>query len=118
MPGWQYAPQTGGKILRALLRARTIASRESGREETIDALQQLGRSDGVELAGWEFGPELFHQLETAEIRKSPQQAVIEQTHLDGAGLWLRAEPDEDPEQADALAAIIAVALDGKSDGAE
>lgn len=33
-------------------------------------------------------------------------ADIDQAQLGGAGLWLRAEPDEDAQQADTLAQII------------
>lgn len=113
MHGWQYAPQSGAKTLRGMLRARTIAAREAGREETIEALESEGRDEGIELAGWQLGPELFTQLETADVPKSANQAEIAQSEIGGAGLWLRAEPDEDPEQADALAAIIAVALVGE-----
>jgi len=109
LPGWQYAPQTGTKQLRSMLRARTIAGREAGRDETIAALQTQGRSEGIELAGWRIGAEMFSGLESAE----PSQilAPVSQDVVGGTGLWLRAEPDEDPEQADALAGIIAIALD-------
>ena len=75
-------------------------------------MQELGRSQGIELGGWQMGPRLFADLEAAEIQEIPGQDVISQSTVGGAGLWLRAEPDEDPEQADALAAIIAVALLG------
>lgn len=118
MPGWQYAPQSGAKLLRAMLRARTIAAREAGQDQTIEALQAKGHEEGIELVGWQLGAEMFGQLDAAEIRKSAQQAVIGQSDIGGPGLWLRAEPDEDPEQADALAAIIAVALDGVDEEAE
>lgn len=107
MPGWNYAPVAGRQVLRAMLRARTIAAREAGRDETIDALQQRGRSEGVELAGWHLDPALFSQLEDAAPQPDSAQAAIEQAAVGGSGLWLRAEPDESPEQAEALAAIVA-----------
>ena len=75
-------------------------------------LQTMGRDQGIELAGWQLGADMFAQLENAAVAANGLQANIEQALLGGSGLWLRAEPDEDPEQADALAAIIAVALDG------
>lgn len=111
LPGWLYAPQEGSKLLRAMLRARIFASREAERDESVDALSERGRTTGIELAGWNIGAELFRQLEIADLRANPQQAVIAQSDLGGAGLWLRAEPDEDHEQADALAAMIAIALE-------
>ncbi|ALE16599.1 hypothetical protein AMC99_01305 [Altererythrobacter epoxidivorans] len=116
LPGWQYAPLSGPKLLRSMMRARSIAAKEAGRDETMAQMQELGRSQGIELGGWQMGPRLFADLEVAEIQQVSGQDVISQSNIGGAGLWLRAEPDEDPEQADALAAIIAVALlgDGES----
>lgn len=110
-PGWRYAPTGGRQVLRAMLRARTISAKEAGRDETMESLQELGRSEGVELAGWQLGATMFGELEAAKVPDSESLAEIEQALLGGGGLWLRAEPDEDPEQADALAAIIAVGLD-------
>lgn len=107
MPGWAYAPVAGRKVLRAMLRARTIAAREAGREETIEALQEQARAEGIELAGWKLGAAMFAQLESAAPEEDGAQVEIDQATLRGGGLWLRAEPDEDPAQADALAACIA-----------
>lgn len=111
LPGWRYAPLKGAKQLRSMLRARTISAREAGKEEKIADLQEVGRRDGIELAGWELGANMFAALEDAIPHPSERQTDIEQSDLGGTGLWLRAEPDEDPEQADALAGIIAIALD-------
>ena len=110
LPGWHYAPQSGAKQLRAMLRARTIAAREAGREEMLADLQELGRSQGIELAGWQLRAELFAALENAAPQLSDGQVEIAQSDVGGAGLWLRAEPDEDAAQADALAALIASSL--------
>lgn len=104
LPGWRYAPIGGRQTLRGMLRARTIASKEAGRSERTEDLQELARRDGIELAGWRIGAEMFRALEAAE----PDDALtdIEQSALGGGALWLRAEPDEDPAQADALAAML------------
>jgi hypothetical protein len=110
MPGWNYAPVAGRQVLRAMLRARTIAARETGREETIESLQQLGRSEGVELAGWQLGAELFAQLESAARQPDSAQVEIDQSAIGGGGLWLRAEPGEAPEQANALATAVATGI--------
>ena len=110
LPGWRYAPHGGKQLLRSMLRARTIAAREAGREETIGELEELGRTQGVELAGWSLGPDLFSALSDAGTITSQFLTDITQEHVGGSGLWLRAEPDEDPEQADAIAAIIAIGL--------
>lgn len=107
LPGWHYAPQSGPKMLRGLIRARMIASREAGLDESSDALLVVGRNEGLTLAGWPIGAEMIGQLESAETEASDGQRVITQSEIGGAGLWLRAEPAEDAEQADKLAALIA-----------
>jgi len=90
------------------IRARTIAAREARKTEKTDDLVILARKDGIELAGWPIGAALFAELEQAVANTDSQQATIEQSDIGGAGLWLRAEAGEDPEQADMLAAIIAM----------
>ena len=105
LTGWRYAPTGGRQTLRGMLRARTIASREAGTIERTEDLRELARDKGIELAGWNIGAVMFRELETAE----PADGLvdIEQSSLGGSALWLRAEPDEDPQQADVLAAIVA-----------
>jgi hypothetical protein len=111
LPGWAYAPVGGAKLLRGMLRARTIASREAGKAERTEDLQTTARGDGIELSGWAIGAAMFRALEDAE----PGNALAEigQDLVGGTGLWRRAEPDEDPEQADGLAALIAIGMSGE-----
>jgi hypothetical protein len=110
--GLLYAPQSGAKTLRAMIRARAIAAREAGRTETSEALYELGRSCGITLAGWEVGAAMFRALEDAEFpaESADGYTVIAQSELPGPGLWLRAEPAHDDAQARALAERIANAL--------
>lgn len=108
LPGWAYAPTGGRQVLRAMLRARTIAAKEGGRIERTEDLQDAGRNDGIELAGWRFGAEMFRALENTDA--SSELVEVEQATVGGAGLWLRAEPGETPQQADALAAIVAIGM--------
>ena len=110
LPGWRYAPTTGAKALRSLLRARTISAREAGEAEKIEDLSVLARADGIELAGWPIGAALFTALEKAVANGDSQQAAIDQSDIGGGGLWLRAEPGDDPEQADMLAALVAMGM--------
>ena len=70
--------------------------------ERTEDLQVSAREHGIELSGWHLGAGMFCGLETSGPR--PSLTEIEQAALGGGGLWLRAEPDEAPEQADALAA--------------
>lgn len=107
LPGWHYAAQSGPKLLRALLRARTIAAREAGRFESAEGLMAQGRAEGLLLGGWQLGAGLIAALENAEPALGTAQNAIAQTDLAGPGLWLRAEPDDDAAQADTLASIIA-----------
>lgn len=111
LPGWLFAPAKPKQLLRSMLRARVLAAREAGREESSEALLEEARSDGIELAGWRLGATLVQELETAETRPAANHIVIEQGEIGGTPLWLRAEPDFDPAQADALAALVASGIE-------
>ncbi len=111
LPSWHYAPATGARLLRSMLRARVLSSKEAGREESASALGELGAKEGIELAGWRFGAAMFAELQSAEPKASEQQTVIAQSDIGGAGLWLRAEAAEDLAQAEKLAALIADGLE-------
>ena len=110
LPGWLYAPAKGSSILRQMLRARTLAGKEAGREESREELTTLALSEGIELAGYRIGPQLFADLEEALATVRDDLSLIEQGTIGGAGLWLRAEPSESREQADALAALLAIGM--------
>ena len=111
LPAFVYAPVKGSRILRAMLRARIVAAQEAGRVERLDELTESGRRDGSTLGGYAIGPAMFAELETA-MPSVEHARPIEQVELGGSPLWLRAEPSDDPEQADALAALLAVELTG------
>lgn len=110
LPGWRYAPLAGSSQLRALLRVRVLASREAGRDEDRDRLLGLGRQSGLEVAGYRLGAAMVDGLAEAELPAANKQRDIALGDVGGAGLWLRAEPDHDRRQADALAAILAMEL--------
>ncbi len=93
-----------------MLRARSIAAREAGVRERAEDVQTRAREQGIVLGGWSIGAEMFRALETAQPGSGLTK--IEQSVLGGAGLWLRAEPGEEPEQADALAALLAMGITG------
>ncbi len=107
LPSWRYAPLSGAKLLRGLIRARTITAREAGLAETSEALMAEGRERGLVLGGWMLGAEMLRALEEAEIAGGEAAREISTSDLGGAGLWLRAEPGEDAGQSARLAAIIA-----------
>ena len=93
-------------------RAAIIRAREAGRDETSDGLLETARTEGIELAGWPLGAQLVRELEAEEATPTGAQIVIEHSDVGGQPLWLRAENDDDPEQADALAAIVAIGIHG------
>lgn len=107
LPGWQYAPQSGPKLLRSMLRARTIAAREAGSQETTEELLVQGREGGLMLGGWQIGAAMFRELEAADLKAPQKQQAYAQKELGSKGLWLRAEPGEDAKASQTLAAIIA-----------
>ena len=108
LPALHYAPAKASAILRQMLRARTLAAREAGREETRESLMELALAQGIELAGYRLGSEFIRLFDGMAL---PSGALtIAQDTLGGSGLWLRAEPGESAVQADALAAAIIVPL--------
>ncbi|MEP0190872.1 MAG: hypothetical protein ABJP70_09625 [Erythrobacter sp.] len=107
LPGWRYAPQTGAKLLRAMMRARIVAAREAGRAETTEGLFEQARAKGLILGGWPLGAAMIAELENAEPLPSASQRDVAASELGSSGLWLRAEPDEDADQSQALTQIIA-----------
>lgn len=110
LSGWRYAPTSGAGSLRALLRARVISAREAGKDEDSESLLKAGRVDGLELAGHHLGATMISDLERAHLPDSGRLSDITQGTIGGGGAWLRAEPDFDAAQADALAALITMSL--------
>ena len=110
LPGWRYAPVNGSNMLRQLLRARILASRETGVAETQEALLAEASERGLDLAGYRFSPEFIRAFQSMTPTISASLSEIGQDMLGGSGLWLRAEPGEDRGQADALAAILAIGI--------
>lgn len=109
LPGWLYAPISGGQVLKSLLRARVIAAREAGPDETSEALLRHGLKSGLDLAGYRLSASMIAGMANAELSEDIID-FIRQTDLGGSAPWLRAEPGFDPAQADALAAIVAVGI--------
>lgn len=108
LPGWHYAPVKGANILRQQIRARIVTSREAGTNETQDGLTAMALAEGIELSGHRLSAEFVGQLQELIPVSGPD--IIMQETIGGGGLWLRAEPDEDRAQADALAAWLAIGI--------
>lgn len=108
--GWHYGRVTGASLLRTLIRAQVLSSRENDREENGEDLLKNAQKNGIELAGYRLGATMVQQLQAA----CPPQglAELDQELVGGSPLWLRAEPDADGAQADALAAYLTMAIRG------
>lgn len=104
LPTWHYAPVKAASILRQLMRARILAAREAGRTESQEALLQTGLAEGLNLSGFSLGPAFLRDFPLVTVQ--PEATEIAHEQIGGGALWLRAEPDEDGAQADALAAIL------------
>ncbi len=110
LPGWRYGMVSGASLLKMLMRARIVAMREGGIEETQPALLATGREKGLALAGYQLSADFIDEFVTLVPDPASPLADIAQDMVGGGALWLRAEPGEDEGQADALAAIIAMGL--------
>lgn len=110
LPGWRYAPVKGAAMLRQMIRARILTAREAGRNETQDGLLAEGLDKGIELAGYRLSADFVAQFQALVPGERAGVTDIAQDTIGGGGLWLRAEPDEDAGQADALAAVVAIGI--------
>lgn len=106
LAGWSYAPVATSSTLRTMLRAEHIHAREAGQDTTAAQLREIGQTQGIELAGYRIGPRLFAELEQGRVPDNPELISIPQDALGESGLWLRAEPDCAPHQAESLSQII------------
>jgi hypothetical protein len=104
LPALHYAPVKGAAILRQMIRARILSTREAGREESREQLAALAVSEGITLSGYSLGADFFRHFEP--MIPARDALVIAQEQLGASGLWLRAEPGEDAAQAEALAVIL------------
>lgn len=109
---YHLSPMTGADLRRELVRARQASARESG--EAFDPASLDTATDPVELAGNLVSPTLLAQL--TDATPSPErtrtvrlatEAKPADAKLPGTPLWRRAEPDNDPAFARAVADDIA-----------
>ena len=109
---YHLSPMTGADLRRELVRARQASARESG--EAFDPASLGAATDPVELAGNLVSPALLAQLADATPSLERTRTVRLATaakpadaKLPGSPLWRRAEPDNDPDFAQAVADDIA-----------
>ncbi len=112
---WIFSPVKGATILRTMLRTRVAADRESGLNTGLADLSAQAETRPIELAGNIIGPELFAQLNAADIPDRENQRIVRlesdnkpaDAQIPGSALWLRAEPDDDPAMSSAIARDLA-----------
>jgi hypothetical protein len=108
LPHWRLAPAKGAWLLKTMIRTRIAGEKEAGRALTEAELLEQAAAGPIELAGNLLGPAVVAQLQSAE---PVQLASLTERKLGediaGSPLWLRAEPQDDP----AFAAAIAADLD-------
>ena len=107
-----FAPTSGARLLRDLLRARLASDREAGATGTMGQLEQRV-ADGVEpLAGFDLAPQLSQPLAAAQpvagawtlrLANDPQAGDVT---IAGGRLWRRAEPGRDDGMAEGLARAV------------
>lgn len=107
-PTWHYAPAKAASILRQLIRSRILTAREAGISENQEGLIETGLAEGLELSGFRLGADFLREFQT--LTPAAGASEIAQDTIGGGGLWLRAEPDEDRQQADALAAVLTIGI--------
>ncbi|MBV1687573.1 hypothetical protein KRR38_07740 [Novosphingobium sp. G106] len=108
LPTWHYTPAKAASILRQLIRSRILTAREAGISESQEGLMETGLAEGLELSGFRLGAAFLREFQA--LTPPVGASEIAQDTIGGGGLWLRAEPDEDRQQADALAAALAIGI--------
>jgi hypothetical protein len=108
---WIFSPVKGATILRTMLRTKVASDRESGLNTSMAGLSAQAKAGPIELAGNILGPDLFAQLNAANVPVLQNQRVVRlisdnkpgDVQIAGSPLWLRAEPDADPAMSLAMA---------------
>jgi hypothetical protein len=115
LPRWRLAPVKGGQLLRTMLRTKIASDREAGIASSSDALMELARTQGIELAGNSLSPCMIRELDAAapsegsavRLARFADDPLEAEARIAGAPLWLRAEPAHDPAMAKSIAADLA-----------
>jgi hypothetical protein len=111
LPQWRLNPAKGASLLKTMIRTRIAGDKESGLSSSEAELMATARTGAIELGGNLLGPAMVAELAATESAESNHvvSRILGQD-IAGSPLWLRAEPQDDPE----LAAAIAADLDSWS----
>lgn len=109
-PHWRLAPAKGASLLKTMLRTRVVGDKEAGVATTSEALLAEAAQQPILLGGNWLGPSMVSQLNDAvptQLKQLRNVSIgMEPGMIAGSALWLRAEPGDDPEMAQAIAADI------------
>lgn len=108
LPHWRLAPAKGGSILKTMLRTRIASDKEAGKTSSVESLMADVQAAPIELSGYFLCAGMLAGLDAATTDASVQahEMIVgeEPGQLWGKPIWLRAEPQEDPDMSAALAA--------------
>lgn len=108
LPHWRLAPAKGTSLLKTMLRTRIAADKEAGKTSSADSLMASAQTGPIELSGYMLGGEMLAGLDAAlpdtSMGVHEMSLGEEPGQLWGKPIWLRAEPQEDPDMSAALAA--------------
>lgn len=111
---WRLAPVKGSSLLRTMLTARLATDHEAGLSTTRQSLLEQAAQEPLQLAGNLLSSDMVQGLQAAEpaalakLRTVTLSADVDESDtISGTALWLRAEPDEDADMAQAMANDIA-----------
>ncbi|MEP7348690.1 MAG: hypothetical protein ABI668_01920 [Sphingorhabdus sp.] len=107
-PHWRLMPAKGANLLKTMLRTRVAGDKEMGLTTTSDALIVESAHQPILLAGNWLSPAMVTQLHDTVCADVPHLRSVSigegADMIKGSALWLRAEPQDDPDMAQALAA--------------
>jgi hypothetical protein len=107
LPHWRLAPVKGAILLKTMLRTRVAGDREAGVTTSADNLVIEAAHKPVLLGGNWLNPLMVSQLnEAVPVEVDTLRTVslgAEDSAIKGSALWLRAEPQDDPQLAQAMA---------------
>ncbi len=107
LPHWRLAQVKGASLLKTMVRTRIVGDKENGLSVTAEQIMQAAQKGPVELAGNILGSQMIAELGAAEpaVIKNIRTVNLGESvdSIAGSALWLRAEPQDDPAMALAIA---------------
>lgn len=108
LPHWRLASVKGASLLKTMIRTRIAGEKEAGNSLTEAELRVQSAQGPIALAGNVLGTAMVVQLDAAEPAPLPLLSVRKLGEdIIGSPLWLRAEPQDDPDFAANIASDLA-----------